>query len=196
MNISGILGIGLSIGIIWAAILLGGNIWMFIDIPSLMIVIGGTSGLCLLSFGWPGLKTTLIAVGGVVRSPDKITATPITVRHLREMIRFLYGMAALGIGIGFFQILAYMHNPSSIGPAMAVALLTPLSASLIAEFLVRPARSQLIERGFKEDLSLRASGRRVELDDIVLWGIMTLLAMIMFLVLLLSFSTLTLGLST
>lgn len=48
MDIASLLGFIIGIGIIMAAILVGGDIMMFVDVPSLLIVFGGTFGVSLM----------------------------------------------------------------------------------------------------------------------------------------------------
>jgi len=47
MDIASLVGFVLGIGIIFAAIATGGDIMLFIDMPSFMIVFGGTFGVSL-----------------------------------------------------------------------------------------------------------------------------------------------------
>ncbi|MDO8844602.1 MotA/TolQ/ExbB proton channel family protein [Methylicorpusculum sp.] len=48
MDIASLLGFIIGIGIIMAAILVGGDVMMFVDVPSLLIVFGGTFGVSLM----------------------------------------------------------------------------------------------------------------------------------------------------
>ena len=50
MDLATILGIIISFGLVLMAILSSGSIFIFIDVPSLMIVIGGTFGCCFTNY--------------------------------------------------------------------------------------------------------------------------------------------------
>lgn len=55
-------------------------------------------------------------------------------------------MGMIGTLIGLVQMLANMDDPSSIGPAMAVALLTTLYGVLIANIIAKPIAEKLDAR--------------------------------------------------
>jgi len=59
-----------------------------------------------------------------------------------------FGM--IGTLIGLVQMLANMSDPRSIGPAMAIALLTTLYGSLIANFICLPLSDKLAYRSDQE----------------------------------------------
>ena len=52
-------------------------------------------------------------------------------------------MGMIGTLIGLVQMLQNMNDPSSIGPAMAVALLTTFYGAVIANFLATPISGKL-----------------------------------------------------
>ncbi|MBI9083045.1 MAG: MotA/TolQ/ExbB proton channel family protein [Desulfobacterales bacterium] len=59
-----------------------------------------------------------------------------------------FGM--IGTLIGLVQMLANMNDPASIGPSMAVALLTTLYGALIANFICMPLADKLAFRSEEE----------------------------------------------
>jgi chemotaxis protein MotA len=71
-------------------------------------------------------------------------------------------MGMIGTLIGLVQMLQSMSDPSSIGPAMAVALLTTFYGSIIANILCLPIAGKLKNRSGEEILSktLIAEGMR------------------------------------
>ncbi|MBM3316846.1 MAG: MotA/TolQ/ExbB proton channel family protein [Candidatus Eisenbacteria bacterium] len=75
-----------------------------------------------------------------------------------------FGM--IGTLIGLVQMLARMDDPRSIGPAMAVAILTTLYGALIAYLIALPLADKLAER----------SAREAQTREIVIQGIMGILA--------------------
>lgn len=64
MDLSTVVGLILAFGLVFAAILAGGSIAAFIDIPSVLIVIGGTFACCLTNFPLP----TVLSLPGVVKN--------------------------------------------------------------------------------------------------------------------------------
>jgi chemotaxis protein MotA len=62
MDLGTIIGICVGFGLVFTAILTGGGLLLFFDIPSLMIVLGGVTAALLMSFPLPVMKT----VPGVV----------------------------------------------------------------------------------------------------------------------------------
>ena len=64
----------------------------------------------------------------------------ITLQTLRSS---LCAAGAAGFLIGLVKMLQNMSDPSSIGPAMAVACLTALYAVILAELIVSPMISRL-----------------------------------------------------
>ena len=59
----------------------------------------------------------------------------------------------IGTLIGLVQMLAAMDDPASIGPAMAVALLTTLYGAVIANFICLPIADKLALRSSQEKLN-------------------------------------------
>ncbi len=72
-------------------------------------------------------------------------------RMFKNMATMAPAMGMIGTLVGLVQMLANMSDPSSIGPAMAVALLTTLYGAIIANVFAQPmadklARSSDMER--------------------------------------------------
>jgi len=59
-------------------------------------------------------------------------------------------MGMIGTLIGLVQMLANMSDPKSIGPAMAVALLTTLYGAMIANLVALPIADKLALRSEEE----------------------------------------------
>ena len=131
----------LGIIIILSRIMLGGDLGMFIDLPSICIVLGITVCFSFASHSVSGtVKAFAAAITLEKQSPAEVG------QHIRVLstVRVLAnGSGVLGMLIGFVNMLANLADPSAIGPAMAVALLTALYAVLIAEVLVAPLMNRL-----------------------------------------------------
>ena len=62
-------------------------------------------------------------------------------------------MGMIGTLVGLVQMLSNMSDPKSIGPAMAVALLTTLYGALIATIIALPLADKLSNRRDEEELN-------------------------------------------
>lgn len=61
-------------------------------------------------------------------------------------------MGMIGTLIGLVQMLANMSDPSAIGPAMAVALLTTLYGAILSNMVAKPISDKLAMRSTEEEL--------------------------------------------
>jgi chemotaxis protein MotA len=95
-----------------------------------------------------------------IRSVLTIEMEASQARH-EEIVKVLDKMAELspawgmiGTLIGLVIMLLNLDDPSSIGPAMAVALLTTLYGALFANLILSPGASKLADRAEREGLNL------------------------------------------
>ena len=63
MDIASLVGFLLAVGIIFAAILSGSDIMLFVDMPSVLIVFGGTFGASLIRIPMSELGRSFAVVG-------------------------------------------------------------------------------------------------------------------------------------
>jgi len=68
----------------------------------------------------------------------------------RKMAAHAPGFGMIGTLIGLIQMLSKLDDPSSIGPAMAVALLTTFYGSLLSSMLFLPIAGKLKARTLTE----------------------------------------------
>ena len=125
-----------------AAIVLGSDLAMFINLPSLLIVLGG--GLFVpLSFHSPrAIKSALSAgLSETASSPEEIKTHVGVLATIRTSV---VGSGVLGTLIGLVQMLAHFDDPTQIGPAMAVALLTLVYSVFLSELYVAPMINGLL----------------------------------------------------
>jgi chemotaxis protein MotA len=86
-------------------------------------------------------------------------AAEMTVRHqrsagvLRKAAEVAPAMGLIGTLIGLVQMLAHLDNPATIGPAMAVALLTTFYGAILACMLFAPLAAKL-ERLAEDDIEI------------------------------------------
>jgi chemotaxis protein MotA len=77
------------------------------------------------------------------------------VKILEKMSDLAPAWGMIGTLIGLVIMLLNLDDPNSIGPAMAVALLTTLYGALWANLLLSPGAAKLAERGEREILDYR-----------------------------------------
>jgi chemotaxis protein MotA len=217
MDLATIIGIVLSFGLVVSAMMLGSSIFIFVDVPSMLIVFGGTIGATLVNypltqvFGVIGVfKKTIfsqletpgeiitrfmdyanrarregilslepllkeiddeymkkglqLTVDGLEpQAIQDILETEISYleqRHqhgaeiLGAMGSYAPALGMIGTVIGLVQMLQSMSDPSSIGPAMAVALITTFYGAVLANLVFLPMAGKLKTRS-KEELLLR-----------------------------------------
>lgn len=215
MDLATIIGLALSAILVAVAIVMGGSAMMFVNPPSMLIVIGGTIGATLIKNPLADVLATIKVVGKAfsAKTPsataliDEIVTlsrkarkegmlalenTPVEYDFLAKAISMCVdgieppqmreimendmratggrhkrgaqiltgiGEAAPAFGmigtlIGLVQMLAALEDPSSIGPAMAVALLTTLYGALLANVIALPLADKLKMRSGEELLAM------------------------------------------
>jgi chemotaxis protein MotA len=216
MDIATLIGLVGAIGTIVMAVVIGGSAGMFVNIPSLIIVFGGTLMVTMMrssmadfvgavgvagrSFGNPIEKpetliekfveyAELVRKDGMIALESKVgeekneflkrglemlvdgkdkgyVSTQLTkdteimvIRHERgadiwsSIGDFGPAMGMIGTLVGLVQMLANMSDPKSIGPAMAVALLTTLYGAFLANVIAFPIQQKLKQRMVDETLN-------------------------------------------
>ncbi len=211
MDIATIIGLLGGSALVLSAVIIGGSALIFVNIPGVLIVVGGTLATCFIKFSMedvintikvamkaflvkmepPGETVTrLVALAkiakkeGLIALENEKTEDPFTAKAvqylsdgideglIKDMLNkdirltvqrhsvgqsVFKGMGAsapafgmIGTLIGLVQMLASMDDPSSIGPAMAVALLTTLYGALIANLVCLPIAEKLAFRSQQE----------------------------------------------
>ena len=216
MDIATLIGLVGAFGLVVTTIFLGGNAAGFIDIPSVVVVIGGTFAVTFVMFPMNvvigtikvGLKTLLfkssdpreiiklitsladkarkesivalekvpvedaflkkgvmLVVDGsseaIVRSVMEIELEFMKQRHRQGQAVFkgmgmmspAFGM--IGTLIGLVNMLSNLSDPASIGPAMAVALLTTFYGAVLANCVFLPLATKLEERSAEDALFMQ-----------------------------------------
>jgi len=220
MDIATVLGVISAFGLVIIAIFMGGGIQLFINIPSLMIVVGGTLGATMINyplkdvfgvlnvvkkalftrnipvdelikrfikFANKSRKEGILSLEGEIKNltdeflkkgiqlsidglePQEISNVLetevdfIRTRHqmgaeiFSTMGAFAPALGMIGTLIGLVQMLQTMEDPSSIGPAMAVALLTTFYGSIMANIVCLPIAGKLRTRSKEEVLAKEMS---------------------------------------
>ncbi|MBU2965752.1 flagellar motor protein PomA [Amphritea sp. 2_MG-2023] len=214
MDLATLIGLIGSLGIVIAAMVLGGDPGVFFNIPSLLIVIGGMLLVVLMKFtvgqflgvGKIAAKAFLYKSispediitetveladaarkGGLLSLEDKEVSSDFMQRgiqllvdgHDPDIVKTLLNkemkltndrhqtgisvfssmgdvapsMGMIGTLVGLVQMLSNMSDPKSIGPAMAVALLTTLYGAMVATMVALPIADKLAIRKDEEALN-------------------------------------------
>ena len=213
MDIATILGMVVGFGLVIAAVIMGGGASWFVNLPSAMIVLGGTFGAVLINYPMSDmfgvakvaknvffqqkLKTEkmiemlldlskIARRDGILALEDKVEdiKDPFFAKGLTLMIdgvepsilsrildteleyiserhrlgseifttmgNFAPAMGMVGTLIGLIKMLVQMDDPSAIGPAMAVALVTTFYGVILANLIFLPAAGKLKTRSNSE----------------------------------------------
>ena len=215
MDISTVAGLALATLAIIGSILYGSPLSIFIDPPSIVVVIGGVIATTLIKWPMENVKalvayymksvfSTSIDAKAMIEEIQKLAETarresvfalekvPVEDKFLKKAVTLaadnrppevitsilsleiaamedrhtkgvdmLEGMGAdgpafgmIGTLIGLVQMLQNMSDPSSIGPAMAVALLTTFYGSVIANVFTIPVAAKLKQRSKQESTKM------------------------------------------
>ena len=212
MDIATIIGFVFGTIILVSAVVIGGSPLIFINVPSVLIVIGGTMATAFIRFSMVevvnSFKVALNAFTSKTANPQEIIQEivnlaniarknglivleqqPIDEPFLKKSIMYCvdgheaefieeilkkevtltverhevgqsvfktmgeaspaFGM--IGTLVGLVQMLATMDDPASIGPSMAVALLTTLYGAVLANFIFLPLADKLELRSQEEE---------------------------------------------
>lgn len=215
MDLASFVGIISGLLLIISAIVLGGDVHNFYNLPGIMIVLGGTTAATLLTFqfkdvmaafkaaimvfltakqdpndmvltmlrlctisrrkgllGLSDVKTTspfikrvcsLIADASdeeIIRATLRTEIESMKMRHsiiqdvFKRMAVYAPAFGMLGTLIGLIQMLSRLSDPSTLGPAMAVALLTTFYGSLLSTMIFLPIAGKLRSRTMLEVINL------------------------------------------
>ena len=211
MDLATIIGLAGGTLLIFSAIFLGGSAGIFVNIPGLLIVMGGSFAAACIKFTLAdvlnSIKVAMKAFSVKLEAPEEIIKKMVNFARLAKKeglisldqenpedpfmakaLRYLsdgydekllaemlnkdinltisrhttgqnvfkgigdsapaFGM--IGTLIGLVQMLASMDDPASIGPSMAVALLTTLYGALAANLVCLPIADKLALRSQQE----------------------------------------------
>jgi chemotaxis protein MotA len=215
LDIASLTGVISGLTLIISAIFIGGDIQTFLNIPGLMIVIGGTLAATLITFQFDDVKSAfkaaifvfssskddsndmvstmvelctlsrrqgivalskleiesdflkkacnLIADGSkedMMRDTLNIEIESMKQRHFiiqdvfKKMGLYAPSFGMIGTLIGLVQMLTKLNNPETVGPSMAVALLTTFYGSLLASLIFNPIAGKLRARTLMEVINL------------------------------------------
>ena len=216
MDLATVIGLVLTLALLFGAMAMGVGIGPYIDVPSILIVFGGTIGVLLVGFKMEQIKN-MAKIFMIAIKPPQINMAelikkmvdystqarrdgilsleasanseeneflkkglsmavdgnePDTIRDLLEIemeqtsgrhklnaqlfdqiAGFAGAMGMIGTLIGLVAMLLNMADPSAIGPAMAVALLTTMYGAMLGNIVGAPIANILLIRDSDEVLS-------------------------------------------
>ena len=142
--------IGLVAGFTLVLVAIGNNLSIFIDIPSLLIVVGGTIAVTLVSFPLPDVVGF---IGYVMHAFLPTRADADREKAMREMEKgilmlgrmktYAQAMGWIGVLVGAVIMLKNVDDPAALGPGAALMLLTALYGTIIAFMICWPLRTKL-----------------------------------------------------
>jgi chemotaxis protein MotA len=216
MDIATILGVVVGIALIGWSLQMGSGIGMFIDIPSIMIVGGGTLASTLINFPLKQVLSVLKVIQKLVKAKEddplelikqfiqlavvvrkdghlalenqaesvvhpffkkglmlvadgvdaevlsdilSLQNLAVSQRHkigqevLKAIGKWAPAFGMIGTLIGLVQMLQNMDDPKTLGPAMAVAVLTTFYGALVANLFALPMAAKLKQRTDQEILA-------------------------------------------
>ena len=215
MDFASIIGLFAGCALILVSILIGGDLGVFINLPGLMIVLGGSLAATALTFQFSDVKAAFRGVVKVFSSqkeePSDVILSMVELcklsrkkgllqlskvevssqflkkalslvadgaeediikdalnneinslkkRHFavqdvfKKMALYSPAFGMIGTLIGLVQMLQTLDDPSSVGPSMAVALITTLYGSIMASLLFGPIAGKLSARTNEEVLNM------------------------------------------
>ena len=141
-------GFFLIFGLIVSAIWMHSSLSSFFDPPSTIIVFGVVVGGALASFPPSRVSMALRdAFSSGSLDPEQAKSSSTVFFRLSELS---IGGGLTGTLVGLVMMLQQMDDPTAIGPAMAVALLTLLYGVLLSEFVFRSFAADILVRGEAE----------------------------------------------
>ncbi|MFT4823213.1 MAG: chemotaxis protein MotA [Halioglobus sp.] len=204
MDLATLIGMVGAIGIVLAAMLTGGSVLVFVNVPSILIVLGGTFMVVMIKFSLgqflgafkvaarafifrlqsaEDLIEQIVKLANIARKEGMLALENEEIENefLNEGIKMLIdgnsheviekvmhkdlqqtlshhtwgakvfsatgevapAMGMIGTLIGLVQMLATMDDPQSIGPSMAIALLTTLYGAMLANMIALPIADKL-----------------------------------------------------
>ncbi len=217
MDISSIIGVVSGMGFVLGTIMLGGSIMMFVNIPSVLVVMGGTIAATMVGYPLSDFlsifKTTMKIFIFKIQAPEDIItnlvetsnkarkggllsiegdiqntedaylaqALQMTVDGVKtadiaaimqkkmsltkksldiganimdSMGTYAPAFGMIGTLIGLVQMLANLDDPSSIGPKMAVAMITTFYGAVLANLFFIPMGNKLAGRNEEEIVNM------------------------------------------
>ena len=214
MDIATLVGFLAAVAVVLAAVMMGDDLSSIVNIPSLLVVLGGSFGVVLMRFSLGQFFGAVkVALKAFFNKTDKLSElipqimeladqarkngvlalenVEINNKFLKQGIQYVVdgleadaidemltkdmsmtldrhakgqqifkalgdvapAMGMIGTLIGLVQMLSNLSDPSSLGPAMAVAMLTTLYGAMLSHLVAMPIAEKLELRTSEEKIS-------------------------------------------
>ncbi len=216
MDLATIIGLVLAFGLVTAGIMMNSSLLIYIDIPSMVIVVGGTIGAALVNYPLGQMMSVLkvcrktlfatlddpkdiisrfmdyanrarregiLSLEPIIRDIKdeylkkglQLTVDGLEPQAIQEILEteihyleqrhetgaellaamggYAPALGMIGTVIGLVAMLSSMNDPATIGPAMAVALITTFYGALLANLVFNPMAGKLKLRSKQEVLT-------------------------------------------
>jgi len=151
---------------------------VFFNAPSALLVLGGTV-LFTLSFHSVGaVWGAIVAAGGRGRIDADTGRNALAVFGSARIIAIAMGL--IGSVIGMVSMLAKLDDPTTIGPALSVALLAALYGLGLGELLITPQISRMRRRTSSETSAPPAAGSNTSVVFALMLGLLLVFFVMMF----------------
>jgi flagellar motor component MotA len=143
MNLIALCGLSSAVGALLFGMLAGAPLGIFFDLPSAVLVIGGSGLILILRHG--GRRGLGVIFGGLARLvvPSALSEWRAEQWAHAAVVAASGRSAALccgglGAAVGLVQNVINAADPAAIGPAMALSLISTLYALVLALFCFMP----------------------------------------------------------
>ena len=142
MGILGILGFVLLIGLVILGLGASGRVIYFIDIPVILIVVGGLIAGLIMSFGSKAVKATRTVFDQGAERKSLIAA----ILCFEKAKSFTIAGGVLGSLIGLVLSWRQLDDPTLTGPVLALTLLCPIYSIFMTYAMFLPLVASLQRR--------------------------------------------------
>lgn len=141
--VSRFIGLQIAVGLFVWMLSISSDLMIYVDIPSLIMVVGVSTGVMLVCFTpsqlWSAFVTLLNAGSG--RDADNKAEAAAVFGRAYQVI---WGVGIMSTLFSLIIMLADLSDPWAIGAGMAVALITLAYSAVLAELIIAPCM-QVVE---------------------------------------------------
>lgn len=139
-----LLGFVLLVSSVFLGIVLGSPLDSFFNAPSVVLVLGVLLGGVFSSHSWADIRQGFCAYFG----PEELSESEARKGYslFSRLSELALGAGLIGTLIGLVQMLQALEDPTKIGPALAVALLTLFYGVILSVFVFRGAAADCLMR--------------------------------------------------
>jgi len=134
-------GVLFGLLLIWGATVLSGTkLRVYVNIPSLFMVLGLSTIIML--FSWD-LKSVASSFKAVFAQKSGVKELKVGIEFFSTLTKYFFLSAAIGTGTGLIAILTNLSDVERIGAVVALAMLSTYYSLILTLFITLPFRSGL-----------------------------------------------------